>query len=429
VAARLQIALDFTEISRAMKVARAVAASGADILEAGTPLIKSEGLDSVRALRKEFPRLPIVADLKTMDTGRIEVEAAAKAGAKVAIVMGAASDATIKECIEAGEAYGIEIGVDLLGVADQVKRARDVEKWGAHHIGIHTPIDEQMQGLDPFGLLREVRKAVSIPIAVAGGINSETAPEAVKAGADIIIVGGAITKSKDPAQATKIIKKAVETKTAIKTDLYKRVTEADVRKILSQVSTANISDGFHRLPGLVGINQVVEGTKAIGPAITVRTYPGDWAKPVEAIDEAKEGEVIVIDAGGLPPAVWGELATHSAVEKKLGGVVIEGAIRDVAEIRELEFAAFARLITPAAGEPKGFGEIGAALNIAGVTIRQGDWVVGDADGVVIIPKEHLTEITNRAMEWLEKENRIRQEIVEGKTTLAQVMELLRWEKK
>ena len=427
--AKLQIALDFTEITRAMKVARAVAGSGADILEAGTPLIKSEGLDSVRALRKEFPRLPIVADLKTMDTGRIEVEAAAKAGARVAIVMGAASDATIKECIEAGEAYGVEIGVDLLGVADPAKRAREVEEWGAHHIGIHTAIDEQMQGLDPFRLLREVRKAVSIPIAVAGGINSETAADAVKAGADIIIVGGAVTKSKDPAQATKIIKKAIETKAGIKTDLYKRVTEEDVRSILSQVSTANISDGYHRIPGLVGIMPVVAEAKAIGPAITVRTYPGDWAKPVEAIDEAGEGDVIVIDAGGKPPAVWGELATHSAVEKKLGGVVIDGAIRDVAEIRELKFPAFARIITPAAGEPKGFGEIGPALNISGVAIRQGDWVVGDADGVVVIPRERLTEITNRAMEWLEKENRIRQEIVEGKTTLAQVMELLRWEKK
>jgi 3-hexulose-6-phosphate synthase/6-phospho-3-hexuloisomerase len=67
---------------------------------------------------------------------------------------------------------------------------------------------------------------------------------------------------------------------------------------------------------------------AVGKAITVRTYPGDWSKPVLAIDEAQEGDVIVIDAQGKGPAVWGEQATRSCIQKKLAGVVINGGIRD-----------------------------------------------------------------------------------------------------
>lgn len=423
----LQLALDFVDLKRALKVAREAVAGGVDWLEVGTPLIKSEGLEAVRALRKEFPQHIIVADMKIMDAGRVEVEAAAKAGANIVDVLGAASDATIRECIEAGRNYGAKIIVDTIAVDKVTERAQEVEKLGAHYVSVHIAIDEQMLAIKPFDKLGKVVEAVNIPTAVAGGINSETAAEAVKAGARIVIVGGAISKSRDARQATEEIKKAMRTQTAIKTDLYKRVSLPDIRKILQKVSTPNLSDALHRSGDLRGIKPITRGAKMVGPAVTVRTYPGDWAKPVEAIDQAREGEVIVIDAGGVGPAVWGELATYSSRQKKLTGVVIDGAIRDTPEIRQLKFPAFARLIMPTAGEPKGFGEIGIPVKVGEVRISPGDWLVGDDDGVVAIPGEKVVEFTNRAMDVLEKENRIRQEIKEG-STLSRVTELLRWEK-
>ena len=173
---------------------------------------------------------------------------------------------------------------------------------------------------------------------------------------------------------------------------------------------------------------VTPNVKLIGPALTVRTYPGDWAKPVEAIDKAEKGQVLVIDVGGVGPAVWGELATHSAIQKGLAGVVINGAIRDVPEIVKLKFPAYAKIITPTAGEPKGFGEIGVPVQVGKVRVFTGDWIVGDEDGLVVIPKERAVEVANRAMDVLERENRIREEIKEG-GTLSSVMELLRWEKR
>lgn len=428
-AVKLQVALDFLNLARALKVARAAWEGGADILEAGTPLIKSEGLDAVRKLRALAPDATIVADMKIMDTGRIEMEAAAKAGANLAIVMGAAAETTIKECIEAGRNYGIEAGVDLLGVADPEGLARKVSDWGASRIDVHIPIDEQMLGAEPFQVLRQLHQAVDIPLAVAGGLNSETVVEAISAGADIIVIGGAISKSRDPKEATKQMKRAIATGVPVETKLYKRVSADRIREVLMAVSTPNVSDGNHRMAPLAGIYPIAPRTKMVGPALTVRTYPGDWAKTVEAIDQAEPGGVIVIDAGGVGPAVWGELATHSCLQRGIAGVVIDGGIRDVSEIRKFNFPAFAKLITPQAGEPKGLGEIGVPITIGGVLIHPGDWMVGDDDGVVAIPKARATEMTNRAMEWLERENRIRQEIEEGKTTLAQVLELLRWEKK
>ena len=83
---------------------------------------------------------------------------------------------------------------------------------------------------------------------------------------------------------------------------------------------------------------------------------------------------------------------------------------------------------PNAGEPKGFGEIGVPLRVSGIECRPGDWIVADADGVVVIPARKAVEIANRAMYCLEAENRIRAEIQDGDSTLAQVADLYKWEK-
>lgn len=424
----LQIALDFINLNRALKCAKEAVKGGADWLEAGTPLIKSEGLNAVRALRERFPHKMIVADMKIMDAGRTEVEIAAKAGANIVCVLGAASNATIKECIEAAHNYGAKIQVDLISIKDVKKRALEAEKMGADYIGIHCAIDEQMQAKNPFLRLKELIKHIEIPVAIAGGINSETAPEAIKSGASVIVVGGAINKAKDAEKATRVIKQSISNLKKIKTEFFKRGSEKEIGRILKEVSTANLSDALHRRGELKDLHVINPGLKMFGKVITVRTYPGDWAKTVQAIDSAEEGQVIVIDAGGVGPAVWGELATHGAIQKKIAGVVINGAIRDVQEIRQLKFPAYARIISPAAGEPKGFGEIGVPITIGGTRIFPGDYAVGDSDGVVIVPAKKAAEVANRAMSILEMENRLREEIDDG-STLAKVLELLRWEKR
>ncbi|MBM3985446.1 MAG: bifunctional hexulose-6-phosphate synthase/ribonuclease regulator [Planctomycetes bacterium] len=424
---RLQVALDFNALSRARRAAEEAVAGGADLLEVGTPLLKSEGLDAVRELRAAFPAVPIVADTKTMDAGRAEMEMAAKAGASCATVLGVASPSTLRECVEAGRNYGIAVLVDLVGTPDPVAVARLAQELGAAGVGVHCPIDEQMLGRDPFETLRQVRAAVTVTVSVAGGINSETAAIAAAAGADVVIVGGAITKSPDAGAATRAIIAALSEGRARPTTEFRRYGPEQLREALARVSTPNISDAMHRGGALAGLLPVVTGKHMVGRAVTVRTYPGDWAKPVEAIDAAQPGDVLVIDAGGRAPAVWGELATESCLQRKLAGVVIDGAIRDVDAIRALGFPAFARVQCPNAWEPKGFGEIGAPVIVGGVRVAPGDWIVGDDSGVVAVPAERAVEVANRALDVLEMENRVRGEIRAGRT-LAEVIELYRWEK-
>ncbi len=403
----LQLALDFVDLPRALQVAEEAIAGGADWLEAGTPLIKSEGLDAIRQIKSRWPDRVIVADMKTMDAGRAEVECAAKAGARVVGVLGAASDATIKECVEAAKNYGAQVIVDMIQVDDVVARAKAVEAFGADYVGIHLAIDEQMQGKTPWDTLREVAKVVTIPIAVAGGINSETAAMALESGASIVIVGGAITKATDATAATQAVKKAMQTGKAVESEYFVRATGPDIREMLSRVSAANVSDALHRSGDIRGMRPLAPGAKMVGPAFTVRTAPGDWGKPVQAIDMAAPGDVLVIDAGGILPACWGELATNSAIQRGLAGVVIYGAARDTGDIRELGLPLFSTLVTPTAGEARGFGEMGVSIRIEGVTISPGDWVIGDDDGICVIPKAKAVEYTNRAMDVLEKENRLR----------------------
>ncbi len=267
----LQVALDFVDLKRALKNAEAAVAGGADWLEVGTPLIKSEGLEAVRQLRRLFPRATIIADMKIMDAGRIEVETAAKAGANIVDVLGAASDATIRECIQAGKNYGARIVVDLIAVKDPVLRAKEVESFGADYVSVHCSIDEQMEGKDPFETLRMVSENVSVPVGVAGGINSETAAMALEAGASIVIVGGAVTKAVDPGEAAATIKKAMNERAAIPTKLFRRGSEAEIRQILEQVSAANLSDALHRGGTVEGLRPLFPGIEMVGRALTVRT--------------------------------------------------------------------------------------------------------------------------------------------------------------
>ncbi len=424
----LQVALDFLNLKRALKVAREAYDAGASWLEAGTPLIKSEGLEAVRALRKEFPRAHIIADMKTMDAGRVEVEAAAKAGANLVMVLGAASMSTIAECVEVGRNYGVQIGIDTLGVKAPDELARECAGMGVDLIGVHCPIDDQMRAQSPFERLKLVAEAVDVPIAAAGGINSETAARAVSSGASVVVVGGAITKAEKPAEATAQILEAMRTGESIATSLFKRGDETQIRQILEQVSTPNISDAQHRSGDMPNLHPCQIGARAVGRAVTVRTYPGDWAKPVEAIEHCEEGDILVIDAAGAGPAVWGELASESALQRKISACICFGAIRDIDTIREIGFPCWATIITPTAGEPKGFGEVGVPIHVSGVLVEPGDWIACDDSGVVRVPKRRAAEVANRAMDVLEQENRLREEIRQA-STLSEVMELLRWEKK
>ncbi|SDF72981.1 3-hexulose-6-phosphate synthase [Methanolobus vulcani] len=421
----IQVALDLLETDRAIQIAKESLEGGADWLEAGTPLIKSEGMDVIRKLRDAFPEKTIIADMKITDTGAMEVEMGAKAGADIVVVLASADDSTILESVRAARKYGVKIMADLISANDPVARSMEVEKLGVDYINVHAGIDQQMEGLDSLSIMKEVVKKVNIPVAIAGGLDAVSCAEAVIAGADIVVVGGNIVRSSNVTASARAIRESVDSPAKVQITRLSR--DDEIRTILESVSTSNISDAMHRKGAMQDIFSMMEGKKMIGTAVTVQTFKGDWAKAVEAIDEAKEGDVIVIYNGSRHVAPWGGLATLSCLNKGVAGVVIDGAVRDIDEVRKIGLPVFATCHVPNAGEPKGFGEINSEIVCGNQTVNPGDYIVGDDNGVVVIPKERAYEIARRAKEVEKTEQRLFEEIRRG-ATLSEVMKLKKWEK-
>ena len=424
----LQVALDLIHQKRALEIAAEAVEGGADWLEIGTPLMKSEGAEVIRAMRRRFPKVKIVADTKTMDVGAFEVEIAAKAGADVITIMGLADDGTIEEAVKTARRYGAEVMVDLMNVPDRVARAKQAEAMGASYLCMHMGIDQQMRGgRPPYEMLKDVATATGIPVAAAGGVSAETASRLVQSGASIVIVGGAIIKAEDVTAATRKVREALDEGSVIESEFSKKYAEDELHIAFSKVSSSNVSDAQHKTGVMRGIvPRIKSGVRVSGRALTVQTANGDWAKPVEAIDHAREGDVIVVDVGGGEVAVWGELASLSAMNRGVRAIVVDGAVRDVEDIMELGFPFFSRHVAPDAGEPKGFGGIGHEIRVGGQVVRTGDWIVADESGVVVVEREHAVEVANRSLDVRERESRIREEIRRG-SSLSIVGELERWE--
>ena len=382
-------------------------------------------MNAVREMKKALPGVRIVADMKTVDTGAMEVEMAAKAGADIVAILASSDNATIEDAMRAARKYGVEIMLDLLTVPDPVKRSRELEALGVDYICVHVGIDQQMTGRDTIDFLRDIVKEVATPVAAAGGIDALTGAEAVASGAAIVIVGGSIVRSADVTGSARKIREAIDH--AQSQGGAKVSREEEMIAIFREVSSSNISDAMHRKGAMKGILPINLGSKIVGRAVTVQTFAGDWAKPVEAIDLAGPGDVLVIYNGSNFIAPWGGLATLSCKIKGIEGAVIDGAVRDVDEIRAMNYPIFSSGITPNAGDPKGMGEINSEITCAGQAVRPGDYIVGDESGVVVSPKERAYEIARRAKEVEKTESRLYEEIRRG-STLSQVAKLKKWEK-
>lgn len=423
----LQVALDILELKRGLQIAQESLDGGADWIEVGTPLIKSEGMTAIRAMRDQFPGSVIVADMKIADTGTLEVEMAAKAGANIVCILADADDSVIAEAVRASRLYGTQLMADLINVTDPVSRALQLESLGVDIICAHVGIDQQMIGKSSIDLLTTLSDQVHITLAVAGGIDAATAGQAVTCGADIVIVGGWITRSADVMKSTNRIRKEMDTPSLIRKE--RRSPDEEIYNLLMQVSSPNVTDAMHRKGAMQDLISISGNVRMVGKAVTVQTVAGDWAKPVEAIDIAHKHDVIVINNDGCTHvAPWGELATMSCITKGISGVVIDGAVRDVDDIRAMKFPLFAKAVVPNAGEPKGFGEINAEIRCCGQQVSPGDWIIGDESGVVVIPAGRAYEVARRALEVRKNEERIREEIRRG-STLSTISELIKWEKR
>ncbi len=208
---KLQVALDVLSIKDAKQIAEEVI-DFVDIIEVGTPLIKKEGIKAVREIKKAFGKYGklILADMKTMDVGYLEVKIAAKAGADIITIMGAAADKTIEEAIKAKKELGVEIMIDLMNVQNIIERIKWLNTKDVDYILLHIGKDQQIQGISPLEFLKEYRNYIEKSLAVAGGINDKSLIDILEYKPEIVIVGGFIIKSNCPREAAKKLKDIID---------------------------------------------------------------------------------------------------------------------------------------------------------------------------------------------------------------------------
>ncbi len=200
----VQISLDLTNLDEALETAHMALKAGVDWLEVGTPLILAEGLHGVRLLRKAFPKVPIVADLKTMDGGYLEAEMMAGAGATHVVVMARAHEETIHCVVKAGRDFGVKVMGDNMVCPDMVTGAKWLEDLGCDYIVHHIGYDER-RGIaakgnrmpSPMDQLREVVAAVKIPVQAVGGLTLEQAVQCPAYGAPLVVIGAPLAIDAD----------------------------------------------------------------------------------------------------------------------------------------------------------------------------------------------------------------------------------------
>jgi 4-hydroxy-4-methyl-2-oxoglutarate aldolase len=181
--------------------------------------------------------------------------------------------------------------------------------------------------------------------------------------------------------------------------------------------TCAISDCMGRFNAMTAdMRPLFEGIRFVGTAVTVKTLASDLAAAFKAIDLCYPGDVVVIDShGSVDTAFWGENMAMSAVNRGVVGAVIDGACRDVEEIRRLKFPIICKGIVPNVASISGYGHVNVPIQCAGVPVHPGDVVVVDGNGVVVVPKEAAPDILAKARQLLTTEHVLQEKIKSGAT--------------
>ncbi len=195
--------------------------------------------------------------------------------------------------------------------------------------------------------------------------------------------------------------------------------DAEKLKRLTTFPTGNISDAMGKKGSMdSSIKPVYDDARMGGPAVTVRAVPGDNLPAHIGLDRAPAGSVLVIDARGYTHAgLFGEIMAQAAQKKGLAGVVIDGACRDRLAIKELGFPVFSRAVNPGGTVKESLGALNVPISCGGVSVNPGDIVVGDADGVVVIPREEAEQTFEKANAIFSKEETIKKRIDAGETPM------------
>jgi 4-hydroxy-4-methyl-2-oxoglutarate aldolase len=192
------------------------------------------------------------------------------------------------------------------------------------------------------------------------------------------------------------------------------------------LASSNVADAMGRFGFMDPGMQSRSGFALCGLAVTVNCRPADNLMVHKALQVASPGDIVVVNTcGNTTSAVFGELMCHTASAAKLGGIVVDGAIRDVDGITRLGMPAFSRTVCPGSCDKDGPGEINVPISCGGTVVAPGDIVVGDADGIAVVPRAMAADVLDLVMQVMDREQKRIAEIGAGTIFKAEIDEALR----
>jgi regulator of RNase E activity RraA len=192
------------------------------------------------------------------------------------------------------------------------------------------------------------------------------------------------------------------------------------------LASPNLADAMGRFNFMDPGMQPRTGLTLCGLAVTVNARPADNLMIHKALQVAAPGEIVVVNTcGNTTSAVFGELMCNTAVAAKLGGIIVDGAIRDVEGLAALGFPAFSRTVCAGGCDKDGPGEINVPISCGGVVVSPGDIVVGDRDGIAVVPRADAEEVLHLVEELMAREKKRIAEIKAGGLFRPDVDEALR----
>jgi len=203
--------------------------------------------------------------------------------------------------------------------------------------------------------------------------------------------------------------------------VFKKINRVpdEILKGFTSIPTSIISDAQGRNNTMdASIKPLKSEWKIIGSAITVKTMVGNNLGVHQALNYAKENDIIVVDGNGYENiAMWGGIMTEIAVNKKIAGLIVDGSIRDIESALELDFPIFCKGVTPR-GPHKGWGDdVNVPISCGNVPVLPGDIIVGDCDGIVVVHKKFAESVLKIAREKIQMERNWIEEIKNGKSSL------------
>jgi len=192
-----------------------------------------------------------------------------------------------------------------------------------------------------------------------------------------------------------------------------------------KVSSTTLSDIFDEMDingNIIGLNPVIPGVKIVGAAVTVKAVTGikgtyhrsDFGKVINLFEMVRKGDVVVFDNMGVPVSGWGGLASVAMKQIGVEGLVMDGGVRDIDEIKESGFQVYARFFTPRSAQTRvKIDSINERIQCCGVHVNPGDIIVGDSTSIAVVPLSTAESILEKAIELEEKEEKIRSELMKG----------------